>query len=72
LRFFQGRSWCEVTHALDAREEAAQKRVTQPVERLRSYFARRGICVSTTLIVSLIAANAVSAASPALAPSITA
>jgi len=61
LRFFQGRSWREVGGALALREDAAQKRVSRAVEKLRSYFARRGIGISATVIVSLITANAVQA-----------
>jgi RNA polymerase sigma factor (sigma-70 family) len=67
LRFFQGRSWREVAGALALREDAAQKRVSRAVEKLRSYFVRRGIGISTTLIVSVIAANAVQAAPAGLA-----
>jgi RNA polymerase sigma factor (sigma-70 family) len=71
LRFFQGRSWREVAGALSLREDAAQKRVSRAVDKLRSYFVRRGIGISTTMIVSVIAANAVSAAPTGLASTIT-
>jgi RNA polymerase sigma factor (sigma-70 family) len=67
LRFFQGRSWREVAGALALREDAAQKRVSRAVDKLRSYFVRRGIGISTTMIVSVIAANAVQAAPAGLA-----
>ena len=72
LRFFQGQSWREVGGALALREDAAQKRVSRAVEKLRSYFVRRGIGISTTLIVSVIAANAVQAAPAGLAPTLAA
>ena len=72
LRFFQGHSWREVGGALALHEDAAQKRVSRAVEKLRSYFVRRGIGISTTLIVSVIAANAVQAAPAGLAQSLAA
>ncbi len=70
LRFFQGRSWREVGGVLALREDAAQKRVSRAVEKLRSYFVRRGIGISATLIVSVIAANAVQAAPAGLAATV--
>jgi RNA polymerase sigma factor (sigma-70 family) len=70
LRFFQGRSWREVGGVLALREDAAQKRVSRAVEKLRSYFVRRGIGISATLIVSVIAANAVQAAPAGLASTV--
>lgn len=70
LRFFQGRSWREVAGALALREDAAQKRVSRAVEKLRSYFVRRGIGISATLVVSVIAANAVQAAPTGLASTV--
>jgi RNA polymerase sigma factor (sigma-70 family) len=71
LRFFRGLSWKEVAGALALREDAAQKRVSRAVDKLRSHFVRRGIGISTTVIMSVIATNAVSAAPVGLASSIT-
>jgi RNA polymerase sigma factor (sigma-70 family) len=72
LRFFQGRSWREVGGALALSEDTAQKRVSRAVEKLRSYFVRRGIGISASLIVSVIAANAVQAAPAGLASTVAA
>ena len=72
LRFFQGRSWREVGGALALNEDTAQKRVSRAVEKLRSYFVRRGIGISASLIVSVIAANAVQAAPAGLASNVAA
>ena len=72
LRFFQDRSWREVGGALALSEDTAQKRVSRAVEKLRSYFVRRGIGISASLIVSVIAANAVQAAPAGLASNIAA
>ena len=46
LRFFQGRSIADVAAALGISVEAAQKRVTRAVGRLRELFAARGITTS--------------------------
>jgi RNA polymerase sigma factor (sigma-70 family) len=70
LRFFQGRSWREVGGALALNEDTAQKRVSRAVEKLRSYFVRRGIGISVSVVVSVIAANAVQAAPTGLASSV--
>jgi RNA polymerase sigma factor (sigma-70 family) len=72
LRFFQGRSWREVGGALALNEDTAQKRVSRAVEKLRSYFVRRGIGISASLIVSVIAANAVQAAPAGLVSNVAA
>jgi RNA polymerase sigma factor (sigma-70 family) len=72
LRFFQGRSWREVGGALALNEDTAQKRVSRAVEKLRSYLVRRGIGISASLIVSVIAANAVQAAPAGLASNVAA
>ena len=70
LRYFQDRSWREVAGALALREDAAQKRVSRAVDKLRSYFVRRGIGISATVMMSVIAANAVSAAPAGMASTI--
>jgi RNA polymerase sigma factor (sigma-70 family) len=70
LRFFEGQSWREVARALALREDAAQKRVSRAVEKLRSYFVRRGIGLSAAVIMSVVAANAVSAAPAGLASTV--
>jgi len=71
LRFFEGRSWREVGTALTLSEDTAQKRVSRAIEKLRSFFQRRGVITSAVLVGSAIAANAVQAAPIGLAPTIT-
>jgi RNA polymerase sigma factor (sigma-70 family) len=71
LRFFTGRSLAEVGRALDISEEAARKRVNRAVEKLRVFFARRGLTVSAPAIGLALAANAVEAAPAAWAASVT-
>src|SRR6185503_16992745 len=45
LRYFERKSAREMAQALGTSEEAAQKRVSRAVERLREFFAKRGIAV---------------------------
>jgi hypothetical protein len=56
---------------LGSNEDAAQKRVSRAVEKLRGHFARRGIVASSTVIASVIAAHAVHAAPAGLASAVT-
>ncbi|MBI4327738.1 MAG: hypothetical protein HY674_21100, partial [Chloroflexi bacterium] len=53
-------------------DDAAQKRVTRAVERLREFFAKRGITVGANGLVVVISANAVQAAPVGLAVTISA
>ena len=71
LRFFEHRDLRAVGAALGSNEDAAQKRVSRAVEKLRGHFARRGIVASSTVIASVIAANAVHAAPAGLASAVT-
>ena len=43
MRFFQDKSLREVGDAMGVSEEAAQKRVTRAIEKLRGVFFRRGV-----------------------------
>jgi RNA polymerase sigma factor (sigma-70 family) len=72
LRFFDRKELKEVGHALGSSEEAAKKRVARAVEKLRAFFTRRGVVLSTTALSSALAANAVQAAPPGLSISVTA
>ena len=67
LRFFEHRDLRAVGAALGSNEDAAQKCVSRAVDKLRSHFARRGIVVSSAVIVSALATNAVQAAPAGLA-----
>jgi RNA polymerase sigma factor (sigma-70 family) len=71
LRFFEHRDLRAVGAALGSNEDAAQKRVSRAVEKLRGHFARRGIVASSTVIASVIAAHAVHAAPAGLASAVT-
>jgi RNA polymerase sigma factor (sigma-70 family) len=72
LRFFQGKNFHEVGAALGSTENTAKTRVSRAVEKLRRYFAKRGITVSAGVLIGTISANSVQAAPAALAQSVTA
>ena len=62
LRYFENRPWQEVASLLQVTEDAAQKRVTRALDKLRKLFARRGVALTTALIASSVASNSVQAA----------
>jgi RNA polymerase sigma factor (sigma-70 family) len=71
LRFYEGRSLREVGAALGASEDAAEKRVSRAVERLREFFAKRGVPAGASGLAFAIPANAVQAAPAGLAVTIS-
>ncbi len=71
LRFFENKTAREVAAALKLTEAAAHKRVNRALEKLRKFFARRGITSTTAVIGGAISANSVQAAPVALAKSVT-
>ena len=72
LRFFEGRNLHEVGTVLGASEDAAKKRVSRAVEKMRAFFTRRGIVLSAAVLTAAISANSVQAAPAVLAKSVTA
>ena len=72
LRFFDGKSMREVGAALGATEDTAKKRVSRALEKLRNFFAKRGVHSTTAIIAGAISINSVQAAPPTLAQSVTA
>ncbi len=71
LRYFKNHSLREVGLALGVSDDAAQKRVSRAVERLREFFARRGVTVGAGGLVIVISANAVQSAPVGLAVAIS-
>jgi RNA polymerase sigma factor (sigma-70 family) len=71
FRYFENKSLREVGQTLGLSDDAAQKRVSRAVERLREFFAKRGVTVGASGLVVLIAANAVQAAPAGLAVTIS-
>ena len=72
LRYFQNKSLRDVGAALGLDEYAAQKRVSRALEKLRVIFAKRGLAMTTTVLLGAISANSVQAAPVALAKSVAA
>jgi RNA polymerase sigma factor (sigma-70 family) len=71
LRYFENKSLREVGDTLGTSENAAQKRLGRAVERLREFFAKRGVTVGASGLVVVISANAVQAAPVGLAVTIS-
>jgi RNA polymerase sigma factor (sigma-70 family) len=62
LRYFENKSLREVGATLGTSENAAQKRLARAIERLREFFAKRGVTVGASGLVVVISTNAVHAA----------
>ncbi len=72
LRYFQNKSLSEVGIAMGLEERTAQKRVTRAIEKLRKFFAQRGVTLSAPAIASVVSANSVQAAPIGLTTTIAA
>jgi RNA polymerase sigma factor (sigma-70 family) len=72
LRFFEGKQLKEVGDALGLTEDAAKMRVSRALDKLRSFFVRRGITVPEALLAAALAENSIMAAPAGLAASVTA
>jgi RNA polymerase sigma factor (sigma-70 family) len=72
LRYFENKSAREMAAALRVDEPAAQKRVTRAVEKLRAFFAKRGVTLTAAAIAGAVSANSVQAAPIGLAATVTA
>jgi RNA polymerase sigma factor (sigma-70 family) len=72
LRYFENKSAREIAVALQMEESTAQKRVVRALEKLRAYFAKRGVVLTATLIAGAISANSVQAVPATMAKTITA
>src|SRR5581483_3887013 len=72
LRYFERKSALEMAETLGTSSDAAQKRVSRAVERLREFLAKRGVAVGAGGLVVVISANATQAAPAGLALAISA
>jgi RNA polymerase sigma factor (sigma-70 family) len=72
LRFFENKNFAEVGASLGASEDAAKMRVNRALEKLRKFFTKRGLTLSSVAIAGAVSANSVQAAPAALAKSVTA
>jgi RNA polymerase sigma factor (sigma-70 family) len=71
LRFFDAKEFKQVGMAMGTSEDAARMRVNRGVEKLRTFFATRGVTLSAAAIASAVSANSVQSAPAALAATIT-
>jgi RNA polymerase sigma factor (sigma-70 family) len=71
LRYFQRQTARDMAQTLGISDEAAQKRVSRAMERLREFFAKRGVTVGAGSLAVVISANAVQAAPVGLTLTIT-
>lgn len=62
MRYFENKSLREVGQALGVSEDAAQKRVSRAVERLREFLGKRGVPIGASALAALASANAIQAA----------
>lgn len=72
LRYFHKKSAAEIATILGVSDDAAQKRVSRAVEKLREVFAKNKITIGAGSLGILISANAVQAAPAGLAAKILA
>ncbi len=67
LRYFENKNLREVGESLKISDDAAQKRVSRAVEKLREFFSKRKITLGASALAVLISANAVQSAPIGLA-----
>jgi RNA polymerase sigma factor (sigma-70 family) len=72
LRYFENKTAAEIARILAMSEDAAQKRITRAIEKLRKIFVKRGVTLSGAAISSAVAANSVQAAPVGLVKTISA
>jgi len=66
LRYFENKTLREVGDALGASEDAAQKRVSRAVDRLRDFLLKRKVSVGAAGLAALVSTNAIQAAPSSL------
>jgi RNA polymerase sigma factor (sigma-70 family) len=71
LRYFEQRSLAEIGAALGSNEDAARKRVSRALDKLRVTLARRGTATTTAALTTALTVNAVNAAPAGLAVALT-
>ncbi len=72
LRYFENKSFLQVGQTLGTTEDAARKRVSRAVDRMREFLTQRGVAVGATGLAAVVSANAVQAAPAGLAATISA
>jgi|GEM_PF-2202264 len=71
LRFFKNKTLREVGNELGIGEDAAQKRVSRALDRLRDIFTKRGIALPATALAATISGSAIQATPAAILTTIS-
>ncbi len=71
LRFYEQRDLRSVGSALGVGDDAAQKRVSRALEKLRGWLARRGVTSSVAALATVLGTHSVAAAPAGLAAAVT-
>jgi RNA polymerase sigma factor (sigma-70 family) len=71
LRYFERKSAHEIAQAFGISDDAAQKRVSRAVERLREFFSKRGVAIGASGLGIVMSAYAVQASPAGLGSAIT-
>jgi uncharacterized protein (TIGR03435 family) len=71
LRFFGGNDLKTVGAALGVGEDSARMRINRGLEKLRKFFAKRGVTLTVAAIAGVVSANSVHAAPAALVKSVS-
>jgi len=72
LRFFEGRGFGEIGARLKMSDDAARKRVSRALEKMRGSLARKGVTSSAAVLSALMTAEAAQGAPAGLAASVSA
>ena len=72
LRFFENKNFAEVGAALGTGADNARMRVNRALEKLRKFFTKRGVTLSSVAIAGAVSAHSVQAAPALLAKTVTA
>jgi RNA polymerase sigma factor (sigma-70 family) len=70
MRYFENKTALEIGRTLRLNEETAQKRAHRALEKLKSFFAKRGVNSTTENIAETISANSVQTVPAALAKTV--
>jgi RNA polymerase sigma factor (sigma-70 family) len=71
LRFFEGRDLKQVGAAIGAHEDTARMRINRALEKMRKFFTKRGVVLTTAAIAGAVSANSIQAAPAGLGASIS-
>jgi uncharacterized protein (TIGR03435 family) len=72
LRFFENKTAAEMSSQLKLTETAAHKRVSRALEKLRRFFAKRGVTSTAAILAGIISTNSVHAAPAGLTKAVLA